>query len=250
MTYTYDTTNKWQLKSIVGNDGTGTPRTITLTYITPGSTASPLVSTVLDGTRTWTYQYGAPNGQGPLQSVTLPDNSSWQLAGLAALTNSVSYLGDGNCEGPGMANPYSLSGTAIHPSGALGEFVSQPGPAWPRRGAECMPKVFGFKYGNGVLPEAVRHVCVNEKTMGAGLPVMEWNTTYSGAVSGWAPWNGQDGSKQVEVRGPEGHVTRHTFGTVYLETEGQLQLVEQIDAYKGSFAARQHAMSSQSRRGA
>lgn len=130
VTYTYDTTNKWQLKSIVGNDGTGTPRTITLTYITPGSTASPLVSSVSDGTRTWTYQYGAPNGQGPLQSVTLPDNSTWQLAGLAALTNGINYLGDGNCEEPGMVAAYSQSAQPpTHPGQKGNSFSTRSGTA-------------------------------------------------------------------------------------------------------------------------
>lgn len=85
-----------------------------------------------------------------------------------------------------------------------------------------------------LYPKQFDTYALTKKTIsGPGLPAMEWNTTYSGAVSSWAPWNGQDGSKQVEVRGPDGHVTRHTFGTVYLETEGQLQLVEQIDANLG-----------------
>ena len=77
VTYTYDTTNKWQLKTIVSNDASGSPRTITLTYATPGSLASNLVSSVSDGTRNWSYAYvGAYPNSGELATVTQPDGSA------------------------------------------------------------------------------------------------------------------------------------------------------------------------------
>src|SRR5688500_18751462 len=80
VTYTYDTVNKWQLKTITSADGSGTARTITLNYKTPGSTTSNLVASVTDGTRTWTYNYSnAEPVLTTLASVSLPDNSTWQL---------------------------------------------------------------------------------------------------------------------------------------------------------------------------
>jgi len=234
VTYTYDTTNKWQLKTIVGDDGSGIPRTITFTYLTPGSTASSLVSTVSDGTRTWTYRYGAPDGRGPLQSVTLPDNSAWQLGGLSALNFDLSYLGDGNCDEPGMVAPYALTGSATHPSGASGEFVVSP----VRHGRVGVPQdcmTYLEPYAETArYPKQFDTYALTKKTItGPGLAAMTWHTSYSPAISSWAPWDGRDGTKEVEVRDPEGHLTRHTFGTAYMQTEGQLQLVEQIDGNQG-----------------
>jgi YD repeat-containing protein len=231
VTYTYDSTNKWQLKTIVGNDGAGTPRTITFSYVSP---TSSLVSSVSDGTRTWTYHYGGATGLGALQSVTLPDNSTWQLAGLDALAFGVDYLGPGNCDEPGMVKTPTRTGTAIHPSGATAEFVLTS----VRHGrvgvlSQCMKYVEPYAEVP-YFPKQFDTYALTKKTIsGPGLPTMEWTTAYSTAVSGWAPWNQQNGSKQVEVRNPDGHLTRHTFGTVFMETEGQLQLVEHIDRNGG-----------------
>nr|WP_314544940.1 RHS repeat domain-containing protein [uncultured Massilia sp.] len=121
--YTYDTTNKWQLKSISSNESSGSPRTITLTYETPGSTVSNLVSSVSDGTRTWRYSY---NGDGALQTVTLPDGSAWQLGGIAPLLYDILYLGSGSCDAPGYLATSELTGTMTHPSGATGNFTLTP----------------------------------------------------------------------------------------------------------------------------
>ena len=194
--YTYDTTNKWQLKSIAASDGTGTPRTITLNYLTPGSTASYLVSSVSDGTRTWTYHYGGLDGRGPLQTVTLPDNSTWQLGGLDSLLSPVGYLNDGNCEEPGPVNAYQLRGTATHPSGATAEFVLDP----VRHGRVGVPQqciVYIEPTSQTPFhPKLFDTYALTKKTItGPGLPAMTWSTTYSNAISSWAPWDGKNGTK-------------------------------------------------------
>lgn len=234
VTYTYDTVNKWQLQRIVSNDESGTPRQITFSYLTPGSTTSRLVSSVSDGTRTWTYRYGGSDGRGPLTTVTMPDNSTWQLAELEKLATGIDYLGDGNCEEPGMVNRFTLTGTATHPSGARGEFVLNPvrhaRVGVPRDCREYLDPYAAVPY----QPNQFDTFALTKKTItGPGLPAMEWVTTYPAPAPGWAPWNGQNGSKQVEVRGPDGHVTRHIFGTVFMQDEGQVQAVEHIDAIQG-----------------
>lgn len=81
VTYTYDATNRWQLKTIVGTDVAGSSRTLTLTYVAPGS-SSNLVSSVTDGTRTWTYSYDNTTIRPLLVSVTLPDGTSSPCANI------------------------------------------------------------------------------------------------------------------------------------------------------------------------
>ena len=66
VTYTYDAANPWRLTKIESSDG----RILTLSYNAAGQ-----VSTVSDGTRTWTYGYA-----GGLSTVTLPDSSQWIYA--------------------------------------------------------------------------------------------------------------------------------------------------------------------------
>ena len=52
---------------------------------------------------------------------------------------------------------------------------------------------------------------------------MEWNTVYPVAQSSWGPCTNCDIPKVVEVSDPSGTKTRHTFGTLFQKTEGELQ---------------------------
>jgi len=234
VTYTYDPVGKSQLQTIVANDGTGTPRTISLTYVSPGSSTLMLVSSVTDGTRTWTYQYNGTNNKSELRSVTLPDNSTWQVEGLFPLMFGIQYGEGGGCDTPGQVVSAPVTGSLTHPSGARGEFVLTPVKhgrvGVPRNCLEYVEPTAFAPY----QPKEFDTFALTKKTItGPGLPTMEWSTSYAPAVSGWAPWDGQNGTRKVEVRDPDGHVTRYTFGTVFMQSEGQLQLVEQIDATRG-----------------
>ncbi|MDN4037293.1 hypothetical protein [Massilia sp. YIM B02443] len=110
-----------------GSDASGSPRTILLTYVTLGSTASNLVASVSDGTRTWRYTYDNPSSYAAqLQSITLPDQSSWSVGQVSSLLKSIQYPGAGSCENPGILFPDDRVGTITHPSGAIGRFTLTP----------------------------------------------------------------------------------------------------------------------------
>lgn len=67
---------------------------------------------------------------------------------------------------------------------------------------------------------------------GPGIGNLEWNTTYATAAASWAPCNSCVNTTQVTVTNPAGQQTRYTFGTMYKDTEGQLQKTEVIDGAK------------------
>lgn len=229
VTYTYDTTNKWQLKTIVSNDASGSPRSITLTY---QSLTSNLVTSVFDGTRTWTYSYGgAPQGTGTLTTVGLPDSSTWQLDGMAPLLSEISLLGDDGCNGPGTITSPVLTGYMIHPSGARGEFTLTH-TRYGRSGVEYDCRLDATYQTNWAMyPKIFDTYALTKKSIsGPGLPTYDWLTTYSAEASSWAPCNGCVATKTVEVTDPLGDKLRYTFGTLFRETEGQLQQTDAIES--------------------
>lgn len=234
VTYTYDATNRWQLKTITGIDATGSPRTLTMTYVSPGSR---LVSTVSDGTRTWTYHYNdtsstAASLTAELVSVTLPDGSKWQLDGLFPLfAKNVEYLGEGGCDSPGNLLTTPITGYLTHPSGARGDFTLSP-TRHGRTGVinECLTDIASQAQSTR-YPKLFDTYALTKKVLsGPGITALEWNTGYPAAVSSWAPCNGCAATKTVEVTDPAGGQTRHTFGTLFRESEGQLQGTEIVDA--------------------
>lgn len=124
--YTY--TNAWnapgKLTKILANDG----RQITLNY------TSGYVTSVSDGTRTWSYGYNnTGRGRKTLSSVTLPDTSTWAI-GFSAFTDAeIKYneaafdeplrsctMVEPPLNGPDTSQPV---GTVTHPSGAKGTFT-------------------------------------------------------------------------------------------------------------------------------
>lgn len=235
VTYTYDPVNQWQLKTISSADGGGTARTITLNYMTPGSTASKRVTSVTDGTRTWTYNYpgyDADPVNSMLTSVTLPDSSTWQLGGIYALQKNIEYLGEGGCEEPGNLLLESLNGYMVHPSGARGDFTI----ASTRHGlagveASCGSSDPAYGTQTPYWPKTFDNFALTTKTLsGAGIGTQQWTTSYSPAVPSWAPCNGCDSTKTVEITDPTGAKVRHTYGTLFRETEGQLLKTDILDS--------------------
>lgn len=229
VTYTYDTTNKWQLKSIVGDDASGSARTLTLTYVNPGSTASTSVQSVSDGTRTWKYAYNGSGLTARLKTVTLPDNSAWQLDSIAPLAVDLVYQGDGNCDDPGIFYETVVTGSMTHPSGASGTFTLTP----TRHGRAGVQNVCKFDsmaqtYTATYARLFDSYALTSKQLSGPGLETLTWTTDYPDAQSSWAPCNACVADKTVRVTNPAGDTTQHTFGTLYRETEGQLQKVEVV----------------------
>lgn len=240
----------WELKSIVASDG----RRLDITGL-------PITS-VTDGTRTWTYQYeGSPATA--LSKVVLPDGSAWkfnlsnffprssivsQSCGLVSENYQLSPSNKGNLFGPYQEK----TGSMTHPGGAVAEFTVGPkihGRSWvPFRcsgsGAgsdsyETQPRTFNQ------LDAIVR-----KKITGPGLAAQGnvWSYTYGPpnyCSTYLDSWNGPKPAvcdsnspvtKEVQVNGPDGQVTRYIFGNKYLETEGKLLRVD--SGWNGSTAMR------------
>lgn len=227
VTYTYDTTNKWQLKKITGSEASGVQRELTLEYVSP---SSRLVSTVSDGTRIWRYNYNDTTVGAELVSVTLPDNSQWQLDGLLPLfAKDIEYGGEGGCEEPGALASLPVSGYLVHPSGARGDFTLSP-TRHGRAGVayEC-PQTADMPRNAKYFKLFDTYALTRKVLSGPGIAALEWNTAYPAAEASWGPCSGCVAAKTVEVTDPSGARTRHTFGTLFRETEGQLQETEVVD---------------------
>jgi RHS repeat-associated protein len=227
VTYTYNPANRWQLQTIVSNDIGGSPRVLTLTYVSP---TSNLIATVSDGTRTWRYSYSDTSDNAQLTKVTLPDNSTWQLANLYPLLKGIEYNSAGSCEEGGNFETAPLSGSLIHPSGARGDFTLT-----PTRHARA-DVTNDCQNPDSESPTAHypnnfdTYALTRKEITGAGLGSLTWTTTYPQPMPSWAPCNGCVATKTVVVSGPEGHATRHTFGTLFQQTEGMLLETEVVDA--------------------
>lgn len=123
-TYTNGATERARLTQIASNDG----RQLTLSYNAQGG-----VSSVSDGTRSWTYTYGTTSsGRRTLTQVTLPDTSKYTI-NFAAFTNAeilqteVFMLGEIYRTCTMNETPLNIDtqpvGTITHPSGATGSFT-------------------------------------------------------------------------------------------------------------------------------
>lgn len=224
VTYTYNTTNQWQLETITGSDANGSTRTISLTYVTPGSTQSNLVASVTDGTRTWRYNYTNSTAYAQLQSVTLPDQSSWSLLGASSLLTGISYPGAGSCEDPGMLFPIEQTGTMTHPSGAVGQFTLMPTRhARSQVEKNCLYNVETESYDVRYPYLFDTYALTSKAVSGSTLGTLRWTTAYSQAAPSWSDCTDCSRTKTVTVTDPAGDITNYTFGTTWRETEGQLQ---------------------------
>ena len=180
VTYTYDTTNRWKLRSIVSSDGpAGSPRTITLSYITLSMTEGNLVTSVSDGTHTWTYAYDGTANYANLTTVTQPDGARWNLAGIIPLLYNIDYLGNGSCESPGMLNPYVLNGYMEHPSGARGDFTLTPTTHARSQVFQDCRYDLSAETETPFYPYLFDTYALTRKTIsGPGLVTQEWQTIY------------------------------------------------------------------------
>ncbi|MFZ6646017.1 RHS repeat domain-containing protein [Undibacterium sp. TJN25] len=235
VTYTYDTVDKWKLLSIQSSDG----RAITLTYV-PGTHQ---IQTVSDGTRTWTYGYAAAaSGGSMLTAVTLPDSSSWQLAGL----DGVPISGDNTAshglisvelaldsdtapfcdQMPGAIGNPAVTGTMVHPSGAIGSFTMTP-ISHGRNGVPLVCYGDGTDWSAAYFPAFINAFSLTNKTIsGPGLPNMSWTTSYDTFHPGWDTCPACIEPNIVSVTDPKGDITRYTFGSTFRVNEGLLQKVD------------------------
>jgi RHS repeat-associated protein len=206
--YAYDSSDPWKVLSITSSDS----RAITFTYYS----GTHRVYQMSDGTRTWTYAYSSSR---TLQSVTLPDGSSWQFALTALEPTYIREKQDPYCEPGSPLDPNPYVGTITHPSGAVGTFsyhdtwhgrTNTVGPTNHCAGYDRMPPI----YSNYSL--------TSKELSGPGMPNMTWSYAYSAAAGGWWPCNPCNGTKTVTIIDPLNNQTVNTYGTEYGIDEGLL----------------------------
>ena len=111
--YNFNAARPWQLESIRASDG----RTLSLGYL-PNS---DLVQTVSDGTRTWRYVYTGS----ALTAVVQPDGSRWQFSAEPLHFNPAYFNAPETCAAAGSFTDMPLTKTMVHPSGAVGTFLTR-----------------------------------------------------------------------------------------------------------------------------
>jgi YD repeat-containing protein len=225
VTYDYEPSRPWQLKSITSRTvGGAVDRKISLVYV-PNTDR---ISSVSDGMRNWQYAY---DSIGYLDRVTLPDNSAWQLAGAVPLEMGVNYAGPPRCGDPGVIANGPTTGSMTHPSGAVAEFTLAPtfhGRAGVTESCRFRDKPEEIEH----LPTYFATMALTKKILsGPGLTAMQWTTAYPPAVGSVAPCSGCVATKKVIVTDPSGSKTEHTFGTLFQQTEGQAQQADVFDKY-------------------
>lgn len=229
-----------RLTGISSNDS----RNLTLQY-----NANGYVSSVSDGTRTWSYQYTGHN----LTGVVLPDGSSWSLA-LSDLANAVMLK---SSDPNDMRSCFSLdsilsgnvSGSLRHPSGATATFTVGP----QDLGRSNVPGICRNYQPLGspgndtrddfpVFPVRWTSLAIRGKQVqGPGIPTLAWSYGLSSAWSWQYPAGEAEpvcrtpscadpvclsdscaGNRVMVINGPGGTWERYTFGNSYRYNEGKL----------------------------
>ena len=216
VSYTYSATKPGNVTRIASSDG----RTLTLAYVT--DTYGERVSSVSDGTRTWTYGYHAANEQTDLDYVSLPDGSRWNLSNISALLGRWRYLGDGDCDTLSTVVEGPMVGTMVHPSGALGQFTLSPvrhGRSQTYRQCRGDPSAGTY----AVNPKQYDTFSLTNKTLsGPGMPSISWSYDYGPANASWEGCAGCMETVTTSVTDPNGDLTQYTYGNRHLQTEGRL----------------------------
>lgn len=228
VTYTWSSTDPWQLNQISSSDG----RVLNITTIKDAAGLSRITQ-VSNGTQVWSYNYAT----GGLTKVTLPDQSTWEFApGLTTNTTgggSIPATGS-YCYNPGVAG-YTRVGSIKHPSGALAVFNFAPtlhGRAWaPYSCSMSDPTMGGFEVSVENFPAKYYMWSITSKTIsGPGIPSYRWTYTYGANngcyadtdLGGIRCQNSSPTTKTVDVTDPSGVTTHYTFGNRWGVDEGNL----------------------------
>ena len=222
VSYTYNAADPMKLQRIDSSDG----RLITLQY------SAGQVSSVTDGSRTWQYLY---TSEGDLQAVLLPDSSRWtfSLRSLVTPTGAIVNEDSYHCDSmPGIAGSQS-TGSIVHPSGATGtfttNFVVQPRTNVDRICTFHSGELAQYTNGHVHSRATANQALVRKQITGPGMVPMEWQygVASNASLGEWAPCTACPDRKVVEVREPNGTLSRHHFGIRWRDNEGQLLRTEE-----------------------
>ena len=215
-----------RLTAIVANDG----RRIDIAYDANGR-----VATVGAAGRTWTYAYSGA----VLQTVTLPDGSSWQYGGgvpgpffsYYENADGTTRTQDEQCDNPPPFSSYELSNdpqmTVKNPSGATGVFTFRAirhGRSYVQR--NCIGTMLGVNsyFAVSFYPYLFdSHSLISKKVSGPGVPDQMWAYSYGPANNSWASQcaSGCAATKYVDETMPDGRKVRHIFSNRWKAQEGK-----------------------------
>lgn len=239
-----------RLVSIVASDG----RALYLTGFP--------VTSITDGTRTWTYQYANMGGYGNnLSVVGLPDGSSWSFS-MRGLYGEAPVTVDTTCDSVNAPDPSASSvltdrrvGAMTHPSGAVGEFTVAGGFAgrsWVP--GECRSPFNDDAGKTAVDPRVIPIWRVFKKKIsgpGIGSSGLVWSYNFGPANYCWSGadtasfyplqpskfcTSSSPTTREVQVSAPDGAVTRYVYGNRFRVNEGKLLRVD--DGWNGGAAIR------------
>jgi YD repeat-containing protein len=263
-TVQYSYSNTWnaapRLTAITASDG----RQLTLTY------SGENVTSISDGIRQWRYLYNSSPSRRGLSAVLLPDGSQWSID-FNDFTRAVLKYAEVMNPEPGelfrtcleneIPVPYPsqyVTGTMVHPSGAVGKFTVTPlehgrsSVPLNCRGIDYWPG-FGNNQNDDVNTYTISaySLTLTEKSIGGpGLPTLRWQYAYTPNISIYkypgqeefnpvcqlgsatacaaAPCTSEDcaQSSVTTVTGPGGEWIRYSHGNTYRYNEGKLLKVE------------------------
>ncbi|UYK66528.1 wall associated protein [Xanthomonas sacchari] len=223
VTYDWDPSNPWQLKSIRASDG----RRLDLTW------SGGQVAEVRSGDKVWSYSENR---------IIYPDKSYWDFTSMdlsAASYDEGSVPGNhSHCYYPGDPTTKKMHAVMRHPSGAIATFDAAP----TLHGRSQTPDSCGTKYdpntnfwdnSSEAYPATYYLWSVTSKSIsGPGLSApLTWTYSYSPANGCYKSPNqmgtntctsSSPSTKWVDVTDPSGIVARYTFGNQYSVSEGFL----------------------------
>lgn len=238
VTYNWNPGAPWQLLSIVASDG----RRIDVSYA--GGDGNTITS-VTTGGRTWSYGYSDT-----LDTVTLPDGSSWTFDLLALSRARVTYGQPPGCDNIRPWSRTNVVGSITAPTGARSDYTVNS----MLMGRSWVPRVCRIQEAYSDIPYQFYVMAVTSRRIsGPGLPAqgLTWTYDYGTPNNCWQPSpypNPSDPAKYVEcnagssitrditVKDPAGQVTRYRFGNRYWSNEGLL--LQQDFGWNGTTAKR------------
>ncbi len=227
VTYTYDAVEARNLRVIEASDG----RRIDLSYATgPGNGPGGRISSVVVGSRTWTYGYSASAGIGAsLTSVTRPDGSRYVYDFSTFHEDRVDVTFE-SCGAPArFVSNFQFVATATHPSGAIGTFTF----LFKQHGRGGVPQncwTSSFSSGDRFPPVFTSLSLIRKEISGPNqLLPMVWQWTYPELAWSYASQCPQNcpSTKLIEVTQPDSSVLRETYGVRYGENDG-LMLASEV----------------------